>query len=776
MIKKNQLATSALVLSLMSNSALGQFDDFGGDSFNPPPPMPTTDFSTPPPPPSQVLPPSSSASGSSFGSIRSGSASGSKESKDSSGGILGTKQKDKFAKSAIEDITNENFPETIESFDFPNADIQDIVKAVSELTGKNFIIDQGVRGKITIIAPSKITVAEAYKAFLSALAINGYAVVPSGNFLKIRSARNAQRDSIETYSGAYYPNSDQMITRIIHLKHISADLVNRDLRILTSKDGEMSIYAPTNSIIISDYGANIERVMKIISQLDVPGFEDQLEVIPVRYAKAKDIAELIQKIVNKGEKSSSNSTGGFSAGVPRFSRTTTSGSQGSAYYLVFPDDRTNSLIVSGNKAGIERIRKLLKQLDFRIRPEDQGGVNVYYVKFGEAEKIAQTMQGVAKDSGPKPSSGGAGGGGPLMISPTQGVQASQEIFGGDVKITADKGTNSLVIVASKQDYEVVLNLLSKIDIPHDQVFVEAVIMEMKVSDNTDYSVGYYKFDSSGTGAKAGFNGISSSSVNSLTNLLQPNGGAGAILGFGSGDTVTIKGQSGTSTTINSLIGFLTFLKKNAAANILSTPQVLAMDNQEATIEVGDKVITGGNSTTSTTGTTVTPIFEDATIKLKIKPIISPATNSIRMELDQSVKQLSTANTPKGFQDTAQPLATRNIKTNIVVNNGDTAVLGGLMKEDEFEDITKVPLLGDIPVIGWLFKSRSLSKQKTNMMIFLTPKIIRNAEDQRELLGKKMDQRLKYVKSIGGRDPYGEKADELQKRTATSKSSGDEGIK
>jgi len=766
-VRKTRLATSALVLSLLSSQAFGQFDDFGGDSFNPPPPQPANDFSTPPPPPSQIqAPPAPTA----FPAMR-GSSNAGKEGKDAaSGGVLGSKQKDKFAKSAIEDITNENFPETIDSFDFPNADIQDIVKAISELTGKNFIIDQGVRGKITIIAPSKITVAEAYKAFLSALAINGYAVVPSGNFLKIRSARNAQRDSIETYSGAYFPNSDQMITRIIHLKHISADLVNRDLRILTSKDGEMSIYAPTNSIIISDYGANIERVMKIISQLDVPGFEDQLEVVPVHYAKAKDIAELIDKIVNKGDKSANNRTGGFSAGVPRFTRSTTSGSQGSAYYLVFPDDRTNSLIVSGNKAGIERIRKLLKQLDFRIRPEEQGGVNVYYVKYGEAEKIAQTMQGIAKDSGPKSSGSSGGPGGPLVVSPTQGVQASQEIFGGDVKITADKGTNSLVIVASKQDYEVVLNLLSKIDIPHDQVFVEAVIMEMKVADNTDYSIGYYKFDESGTGAKTGFNGISSNSVNSLTNLLQPNGGAGAILGFGSGDTVTIKGQSGTTTTINSLLGFLTFLKKNAAANILSTPQVLAMDNQEATIEVGDKVITGGNSTTSTTGTTVTPIFEDATIKLKIKPIISPATNSIRMELDQSVKQLSTANTPKGFQDTAQPLATRNIKTNIVVNNGDTAVLGGLMKEDEFEDITKVPLLGDIPVIGWLFKSRSMSKQKTNMMIFLTPKIIRNSEDQKELLSKKMDQRLKYVKSIGGRDPYGEVADDLQKKTATTKGS------
>lgn len=156
-----------------------------------------------------------------------------------------------------------------------------------QVTGKNFIINNGLRGKITIMAPSKITVAEAYKAFLSALAINGYAIVPQGKFLKIRSARNAQRDSIETYSGSYYPNSDQMITRIIHLKHISAEAVNRDLRILSSKDGEMSVYTPTNSIILSDYGSNIDRVMKIINQLDVPGFEDQLEVIPVGLPKQK---------------------------------------------------------------------------------------------------------------------------------------------------------------------------------------------------------------------------------------------------------------------------------------------------------------------------------------------------------------------------------------------------------------------------------------------------------------------------------------------------------
>ncbi len=428
-----------------------------------------------------------------------------------------------------------------------------MIRAISELTGKNFIIDPGVRGKITIIAPSKITVAEAYKAFLSALAINGFTVVPSGSFLKVKSARNAQRDNIETFSGAYYPNSDQMITRIIHLKHISASQVNRDLRILPSKDGEMNIYEPTNSIIISDYGSNIDRVMKIIGQLDVPGFEEQLEVIPIKYAKSKDLADLVDKIVNKGSKSAGGAPGSFTAGVPRFSRSSgASSQQGASFFMAIPDERTNSIIVVGNKSGIVRIKKLISQLDFKISAEETGGVYVYAVKNGDAEKIAQTLQGVTKDSTPKPQAGGS------ILSPIGiggQMQAPQEIFAGDVKIVGDKTTNSLIITASKTDYEVILNLLNKIDTPRDQVFVEAVIMEMSADDGNSWNVGYYQYGSGGYG-KAGFNG----GIN-LNDMLSPTGGQGAVIGFSQGSTIdVVDPASKTTIKIPSLIGFINFLK------------------------------------------------------------------------------------------------------------------------------------------------------------------------------------------------------------------------
>lgn len=676
-------------------------------------------------------------------------------------GLITKNQKEKFNKSGPEDITPENFPETLESFDFPNVEITDLIKAISELTGKNFIIDPGVRGKITIVAPSKLTLSEAYKAFLSALAINGFTVVPSGNFLKVKSARNAQRDSIETYSGAYYPNSDQMITRIIHLKHISAEQVNRDLRILPSKDGEMSVYTQTNSIILSDYGSNIDRVMKIINQLDVPGFEDQLEVVPVKYAKAKDLADLVDKILNKGEKSKGGAAGSFSAGVPRFSRTTSASNsgQGSNYFMAIPDDRTNTIIVVGSKSGIVRIKKLLAQLDFRIRPEDSGGVFVYYVKHGEAEKIAQTLTGVTKDAAPKATGPAMGG----LLGGAGGAAAgggSNEIFGGDVKINADKATNSLIITASKQDYEVVMNLLAKLDIPMDLVFVEGIIMEMSSGQGDSWKPAYYNFQSSNGMARQSFNsGIKAEEI------MNPLGSSGTVLSFGGGKEVELT-VGATKLKVPSLVGLINFLKRTTKANILSTPKIAALNNTEAEIEVGDKVVVGANSTTGTTGTTVaTPIFEDATIKLNIKPVINLTSETIRMDIKQTIKQPSAgASTPKQFEDSTQPLATRSIKTNIVVNNGDTAVLGGLMKDRESEESYKIPLLGDLPILGWLFKSKVSTKEKVNMLVFLTPTIIRNPSDQKQILSKNLDERLNYIKSQGGRDPFGQKVDEILKRS------------
>lgn len=686
------------------------------------------------------------------------------EGKSETGGFVSSKTNKDFSKAGTEEISDENFPDLIESFDYPNAEITDVIKAISQLTGKNFIVDPAVRGKITIIAPSQITVAEAYKAFLSALAINGMTVVPSGSFLKIKTARNAQRDSIETFSGEYFPNTDQMITRIIKLKYISADEVNKNLRILPSKEGEMVSYPQTNSIIISDYGSNIERVMKIIQEIDVPGFEEQLEVIRIRYAKSKDISDLVNQIINKGQPQNN-----MGPGVPRFRRTAPDGGDSSSsaesYSLVISDDRTNSIVVVGNSAGIQKIRELVRKLDFRLNPEDQGGVFVYYVRHAEAEAIANTLNGIAGESKKAQDSGGAGARPSIMPNPTTGqVQASSAaIFGGDVKVVHDKNTNSLIITAGKQDYEIVKSILTKIDIAKDQVFVKVIIMEMTAQDKTNWGVDIYRFapDTNGIG-RIGFRGSQG-----LDSLINPASDSGAILGFGSGETFDIK-LGGTTTTVTSLAGMIRFLKTNANANVLSTPQIMALDNEESEIEVGENIPVGASSQTGANGiTTNTPQFKDATIKLVLTPYISPDTDSVQLKLDQLISQLS--NTEVKATELAQrAVATtkRRIKTQIVVNSGDTAVLGGLMSDQESENITKVPVLGDIPIIGWLFKAKLVDKIKTNLVVFLTPKVVRNSNDGNAIVSQKLNERIDFIqKNMRGRDPHGEVVDSLPRRSA-----------
>ncbi len=747
MMNGKKIHAVVLTLMMLASSARGQFEDFPP----PPPPPDGLDFDTPAPPPA----PPSGGGGMNSGS-GAGGLSGAAAEASPDGGIS-KKQKTKFANSGIEDITNENFPETIESFDFPNVDIQDLVKAMSELTGKNFILDNNVRGKITIIAPSKITVAEAYKAFLSALAANGLTVVPSGNFLKIKQARKALRDAIETYSGAYYPTSDIMITRVIHLKHISAEQVYRELRVLQSNEGELNPYPQTNSLILSDWGSNVDRVMKILSQLDVPGFEDQLEVIRVRYAKSKDIADLIDKIVNKGQGATANrGAGGFSSGVPRFPRGGSGGAQGqqgTSYFMAFPDERTNSIIVTGNKAGIERVRKLITQLDFPISDES-GGVYVYYVKYGDAEKIAQTLSGVVKDAAPPPTSGSTPGVPRPFIPPPVAATGPAEasLFGGDVKVTADKNTNSLVVTASKQDFQIVKNLLDKIDIPRKQVYIETVIMEMKLKDNANWNVGYYQlYEPAG---KVGYNlGLP------LDKILNPvDTSDGVILGFATGKVSMKNPITNATVELPNVLSFINFIKSHSKTNVLSTPQVMALDNQEAVLTVGDKIQTNTKTTTPTGGGEVTEgVLEDVDTVLTVKPTLSPGSDEVRMEVKITAKQ---PGPPTQLGNI--PVEKREIKTFLTIPDGDTAVMGGLIKDTDTELISKVPLLGDLPIIGWLFKSRQATKEKSNLIVFITPKVLKSRHDNKALIDKRLSDRLEFIKQTGGVDPHGRMSDELLK--------------
>jgi general secretion pathway protein D len=687
-------------------------------------------------------------------------------------GLVSAKPKKDMANSHIEEITNENFPELIDSFDYPNADINDLVRAISELTGKNFVIDPNVHGKISVIAPSRITVAEAYKAFLSALAINGLAVVPGDGFYKIKQARAAQRDRIETYGGAYYPTSDQMITRIVKLKYISADEINKQLRIITSNQGEVMAYAPTNSLIISDYGSNIDRVMKILAQLDVQGFEEKMEVVHIKYARAKDMAELIEQIIGKGDKKGS---GTFPGGAPMFRRPGSESGTGSTgaevFNVVVADERTNSLIVVGNKAGIEKIRRLVNRLDFRLHLDEQGGVFVYYVRNHEAEQIAATLNNIASEA--KKALDQSSQRGPAAMPQTANGQVgppSTAIFGGDVKIAADKLTNSLIVTAGAQDYEVIKRIIAKLDVPRDQVYIKAYIMEMNVSKTNSWSIDYYKFAGSGA-ARTGFRGSTN-----FADLIDPSNDKGGVIGFGGGGNVTINNLSsgsttpgtpsaGTSYAVQSIDGLVKLIAATTESNVISTPQLMAINNEEAMIEVGEKVPVANNQQTN--GNTITSNVErqNVTTKLTITPHLSPDDDRVKMKVKQEVAGVSQRKVEASeLAKNAISTTTRNISTQLVVDNGDTAVLGGLMSDTENVEETKIPLLGDIPILGWLFKSRTSGTVKTNLMVFITPKIVRNPRDSEDILNSKIDERIEFIqRNMEGRDAHGMYVDEIPRR-------------
>lgn len=669
------------------------------------------------------------------------------------------KKKITFAEAQPEDITDENFPDIIGSFDYPNANIMDVANAISKLTKKNFIMEPGLNGKITIVAPTPVTVAQAWNLFLTALAMNNYTVVPTGNgYLKIRKESSAKNDSIETYSGAYYPTADQLITRIVQLKYINAESLKKSLqKFVSKKAGNVEAYENTNSIIISGYGSSVERISRIIEELDKPGFEERLEVLPIRHAKAKDIADLIEKIIKDGESKKKGSRFRSS----RFSKG--SGGKTENLKLVAPDERTNSIIVVGNKQGIDRIQNLVTRLDYPLDPADSGGVYVYYVKHGEAVKIAETLSGIAQES-----EKAADKQSKSSKDKTAPPKVQKPIFGGNVVIKADENTNSLIVTASKQDYKVVKNLLAKIDIPKDQVFVEAIIMEMEASNSNVWNMNYMKFfkngDDDGTTttngegiARVGFSG------GNILDLANPSSGKGAILNLGDPSETVNVNFGGQTIEIPSLIALISFLKEKTNANILSTPNILAMDNEESTIEVGDEVPVGATQSATNAGlSTFTPQFKDATILLKIKPFISPDSDIVRLNVEQKIQKVSTRQIQaQNLADNAQALTKKELKTNISLESGQTAVLGGLMEDEDSITESKIPLLGDIPVLGWLFKNSTVRKVKKNLVVFLTPRIIRNSLGHKAILRDKMTERIDWIKkNSGGRDPYGERFNKL----------------
>jgi len=598
------------------------------------------------------------------------------------------------------------------TMDFRDVEIGTLVKFIGELTNKNFIVDERVKGKITVISPTKISVPEAYKVFESILEVHGYATVPSGKVIKVLPATEARGKSITTKVGTeILPSADTMITQIIPIQYANVTDVKTLFTPLVSKESLLVAYQPTNTLIVTDALSNINRLLKILKEVDIPGYAFELAVIPLQYAAAEAVARELKTLFE------SKTTTGAAAPRPKGEEIDIGAREG---FKIIPDERTNSLIVLASAQSIEMLKGIIAKLDQEV-PRGKGNIHVYYLQNAVAEDLAKILSGVAKEAGEgaKPGAGG--------------TTAKIAALGEKISILADKTTNSLIITASPQDYAVLEDVIKKLDIARAQVYVEALIAEVTLEKMTEIGVQWNWTAQPKEGSFRPFGGTNFSMPDALTDAAV----SGLLLGVS-------KGFVG-SDSMPDLKALLQMNAGDSDVNILSAPRLLTTDNQEAQIIVGEErpFLKSAQTTVAATPSEVqlqTWEYKDVGITLKLTPHISKGT-LLRLDIFAEIK--SFVEDVKGLTGAAITTK-RQATTSVVVEDGSTVVIAGLIRDDRTGSRSKVPLLGDIPLLGWLFKNRSQNKTKTNLLIFITPRIVTSAEDLKKITEEEQEQRQKNI--------------------------------
>ncbi len=648
------------------------------------------------------------------------------------GGVIETREMDPLF---VNTESGDGSKDVVTDFNFPDADIMDIAKTLGKLTGKSFILDKDVKGRITIISNTPITVGDAWKAFLTALDMNGFALIPSGKFIRIARTRDARDKQLKTYVGDYSPDSDALITRVFPLKYLSSDEVARNFRSFMPANSRIIPYDQTNTVIVTDTGSNIAKLHKLLEILDVEGYDAGIEVISVKFASASDLAKLIDQLV-PGTIPAPGGAGGarFARGGQFTARRT---KEGGIINTIIADERTNTLIVHANGKGADQVRELVAKLDRRM-PVNQGGgkVHVVYLQFADAEQIATTLNNLSSQAAQNPATPHAGSG--TGVNP---VKAS--LFEGAIRIAADKSTNALVITASQGDFETVRRVINKLDMPRDQVYAEVIIMEVSVGREFEFSANLI---SPAVGLA-----LAPSGATALTPLItnDPSGIKGFSLGLKAGGTTPVN-IGGRDFTVSNVMGLVKAIQTTSNGNILATPQILTLDNVEATFESSENIpvptVTAIQGSTSTGFTK-----EKVSLSVTIKPQINKLSNFVKLDIKTKMADISGRELPANVQGNALATIERSAQTSIVVADKDTAVLGGLTRDKIQDTVSKIPLLGDIPLLGWLFRSKKSEMQKLNLLVFITPQIIRQYESIRAVLDKKLRERDEFIDYAAGGD-------------------------
>lgn len=630
-------------------------------------------------------------------------------------------------------------PEGLICLNATDVELSDMIQQVSAVTGKNFILEKNVRGKVTIISENPMTVDMFYEAFLSALAINNKTTVmtPAGliKIIDTKDVKTSPKDIFRSDVPPSQTNTDRYITRIVQLTNISANEIAQIIKPMVSKSGEAQPYPTTNSLIITETGSNINHILQIIKELDKEGPQEVLDIIPIIHADAKAIADKVTQIFDKEDDSSNNRRR-----RRRSRRNQPDLEDVQSISKVIADERTNSILIMGTKRSIVKVRALIAQLD-RSMEGAQGTIHVYYLKYAKSKDVSTVLSSLVQDAKTKSGSTASRGRGARGKAPEN--DSSSVTLEGGVKVTADEATNSLIVVASPKDYSTLVdNVIKKLDVRRPQVYLEAVIMSLDVSSETNFGAsgfgGLINTLAGGNKLNA-FGGILPSLANPTNHLTTI---AGASGGFGGGvvssDTIEIT-SGGKTTTIPAVSGIIMAIASDSNANVLSTPSIMTLDNEEATIQVGQEVPVLNGTIVGTGVTTVDVSRQDTGIELKITPQISE-NDTVRLQILQKITDVI----PGSNSDLGPTLDQKKVETVVLANNRQTIVIGGLIDDKATVSTQKVPLLGDIPVVGSLFRTRRTEKSKSNLIVFITPYIVRERKDYLSILKKKLDERNKFI--------------------------------
>ena len=573
------------------------------------------------------------------------------------------------------------------SASFKNADIEEFINTVGKNLNKTIIIEPSVRGKINVRSYDLLNEDQYYQFFLSVLDVYGFAVVPMDNgVLKVVRSKDAKTSAIPVVDESNPGSGDEMVTRVVPVRNVSVRELAPLLRQLNDNAGGGNVvhYDPSNVLLITGRAAVVNRLVEVVRRVDKAG-DQEVDIVKLKYASAGEMVRLVTNLNKDG-----NNQGGNTSLLlaPK----------------VVADERTNSVVVSGEPKARARIIQMVHQLDRDL--QSQGNTRVFYLKYGKAKDLVEVLKGVSSSIEADKKGGAA--------TTTGGGGAS--IGGGKLAISADETTNALVITAQPDVMAELEQVVAKLDIRRAQVLVEAIIVEIADGDGLNLGVQWANTNGGGT---------------QFTNTGLPIGS----VAIAAKDNGTTTGLASLAKEFNGMAaGFyhgnwaalVTALSTNSKSDILSTPSIVTMDNKEASFNVGQEVPVQSGSQSSTTSDQVFNTIERKTVGTKL--VVTPQINegdSVLLNIEQEVS--SVANKPAEGTATLGPtFDTRTIKNAVLVKSGETVVLGGLMDEKTSETVSKVPLLGDIPVLGYLFRSTNNSTSKRNLMVFIRPTILRDA--------------------------------------------------